>query len=327
VIVEHPEVPPGRILAAVRQEWGIDADTVEHLELPREGWQWLVGDGDGPQWFASLDLAAAAERRQRASAFECAAMLRQELGFVLAPVYTRDARIAVDLPAGLQLSLTPYLDRRTAGPGGFADDAQRGVVAGMLGALHRQPRPRRVPVWRPRLGHGPAAGRADLEMVLDQQRCSGGPWSEPTGRLLGPAREALRRALRRFDLLGAAVVGTTDRWVLTHGRPGTDNLVLTPDGPRLTGWEALAFAPRERDLYDVLGAAEGAEPWFAYIEAGGRPDPLSADTVELFDLERHLTAVTALAVRFCRPHGDSADERRRFAELEESLGAVRARWG
>lgn len=327
MIAEHPDVPPERILTTVREEWGVDADTVEHLELPREGWHWLVGDGDGPQWFASLDLASASERRQRAAAFQCAAMLRQDLGFVLTPVYTRDARIAVDLPAGLQLSLTPYLDRRSAGSCEFADDAQRSVVAGMLGALHRQPRPRQVPVWRPRIGHAPAAGREDLERVLDQQRCSGGPWSEPTDRLLGPAREAVRRALRRFDLLAAAVVGSTDRWVLTHGRPGVDNLVRTPDGPRLTGWETLAFAPRERDLCDVLGAAEDPEPWFAYIEAGGRPDPLSVDTVELFALERHLTTVAELAVRFCRLHGDSADERRRFAELEESLAVVQERWG
>ena len=327
MIVEHPDVPPGRILAAVRDEWGIGADTVERLELPREGWHWLVGDGDGPQWLASVDLAAAAERRQRTAAFECAAMLRQNLGFVLAPVYTRDARITVELPAGLQLSLTPYLDRGTAGRGGFADDAQRSVVAGMLGALHRQPRPRRAPVWRPRVGRGPAAGREDLERVLDRDRCSGGPWSEPAGRLVRPARYAVRRALRRFDLLGAAVVGSADRWVLTHGRPGTDHLVDTPDGPRLTGWETLAFAPRERDLGDVLGAAEDPEPWFAYVEAGGRPDPLSSDTVELFALERHLTTVAELAVRFCRPHGDSADERRRFAELEESVSAVQERWG
>lgn len=326
MIVEHPDVPPARILAAVREEWGIDADTVEHLELPREGWHWLVGDGDGPQWLASVDLATAAEHRQRAAAFECAAMLRQELGFVLAPVYTRDARIAVELPAGLQLSLTPYLDRRTAAPGEPAE-VQRTVVARMLGELHRRPRPRKVPVWRPRLGRGPAAGRADLERLLDEDRCSGGPWSEPTGRVLGPAREAVRRALRRFDLLGAAVVGSTHRWVLTHGRPGPDTLVHTPDGARLTGWEALAFAPRERDLRDVLGVAEDPEPWFAYIEGGGRPDPLSADTVELFALERHLTTVAELAPRFCRPHGDSADERRRFAELEQALAAVQQRWG
>ena len=127
MIVEHPDVPPARILAAVREEWGIDADSVERLELSREGWHWLVGDGDGPQWIASIDLDTAAEHRQRAAAFECAAMLRQELGFVLAPVYTRDARIAVELPAGLAAPPGPRAGCRTRGP---RAPARRGPVLG-----------------------------------------------------------------------------------------------------------------------------------------------------------------------------------------------------
>jgi hypothetical protein len=99
----------------------------------------------------------------------------------------------------------------------------------------------------------------------------------------------------------------------------------TPDGPRLLDWGTTALAPRERDLRQVLGEAEGHEPWFAYVESGGLPDPLSPAAVELFALQWHLTRVTDGAVRFSRPHEETADERQAFGELEQEL-ALLARW-
>ena len=127
--------------------------------------------------------------------------------------------------------------------------------------------------------------------------------------------------MRRFLLLGAAVAGSVDRWVVTHGEPHTANLICTPDGPRLVDWGTVCLAPRERDLREALGEAEGDEPWFAYVAAGGRPEPLSPDTLELFALEWHLGEIAEHAVRFSRAHADTADERRCFADLETEVAA------
>ena len=62
------------------------------------------------------------------------------------------------------------------------------------------------------------------------------------------------------------------------------------------------------------------------MEAGGRPEPLSPDTVELFALQWHLSGIAEQAVLFSGPHGDTADERRCFGDLEEQVGALLARW-
>jgi spectinomycin phosphotransferase len=208
----------------------------------------------------------------------------------------------------------------------MADDAERGRVAGLLGDLHRHPRPRHLPVWRPRIGWHPHAGREELESCLAQPGWSGGPWSGPAERLLTDAHAALTRAIRRFLLLGAAVAGSVDRWVVTHGEPHTANLISTPDGPRLVDWGTVCLAPRERDLRETLGRAEGDEPWFAYVAAGGRPEPLSPDTLELFALEWHLSEIAEYAVRFSRPHEDTADDRRCFADLEAEVAALLEGW-
>jgi spectinomycin phosphotransferase len=326
VLAPHPDLPSQRVGAAVRHEWDIEISTVEHVSVGDRGWHWALGDDGGRQWLATLDaVRTSEERRTRLASFESAVEVARRVSFAVAPVHTRDARVAVDLAPGLLLSVTPYLEGTTAGST-YADDAERAVVAHMLGELHRLPRPRWLPLWRPSIGPPGSSRREDLQRCLETDTWAGGPWSVPAGRLVLEARPVLSRSLRRFSLLAAAVTGNADRWVLTHGAPHSPNLVHTPDGPRLLDWGTTALAPRERDLDEVLDDAEGHDPWFAYVEAGGRPDPLSPDTLELFALQRHLSLVAEHAVQFSRPHHDTADDRRGFGELEEELAALAERW-
>ena len=330
MLAEHPRIPAQRVGSAVRREWGVEVGDARHLGLGAHGWHWLLSADGGPRWFATLQpVRTAEERRTRIAALEAAWAVAPRLPFAVPPVRTRDARVAVDLAPGLLLTLTPYLDGGPVGGGRFEVDAERSQVARLLGELHRQPRPRPLPRWRPRIG-APSAdagpGGDDLVRRLDQPEWSGGPWSVPVGRLLAESAAGLRHCLRRFALLAAAVNGSPERWVVTHGAPHTGKVMGTPDGLRLLDWGGTALAPRERDLREVLGEAEGTEPWFAYVEAGGRPEPLSPAAVELFALQWHLARITELAVRFSRPHEDTADDRQAFAELEEQLTCLLPRW-
>jgi len=271
-------------------------------------------------------VGSSEERGARMEAFEAAWQLAQHLPFAVAPVHTRNARIAVDIAEGLLLTVTPFLESMPFGTGPLVDDAERVVVAGLVGELHGQARPRRLAVWRPRLGRHLDTGQADLERCLTQDVWSGGPWSGPASRLVLDARSVVRAALRRYVLLGAAVTHNIERWVVTHGEPHTGNLLRTADGPRLLDWSTVALAPRERDLREALGEADGEEPWYSYMESGGRPEPLSPDTLELFALQEHLSALCESAVRLSRPHQDSADDRRRFGRLERELGTLVDGW-
>lgn len=326
MIVDPPDIPAALVAAAVEREWGADVAGFEPGDASFQGWHWLLCDEAGPQWSARLECARTPEEyRTRSATLAAAADLALRLSFVCGPARTRDARVAVCVAPGILLSVTPYLDGCAVGTGPLTDDEHRGVVANMMGDLHRQPRPRSLPVWRPRIGDA-RAGRDELDRVLEREAWSGGPWSVPAGRLVLDARPMLRRAMRRFSLLGAAVTGNLGPWVVTHGSPDAAHLVRTPDGHRLVGWAGLALAPRERDLGEALGEAEGTEPWYSYLEAGGSPDPLSADTVELFALERHLSRIAGHAVLLAGPHEDDADGCQRFGELEGELAALLERW-
>ena len=327
MIVEPATPTAGAVAAAVRAEWGVDVTAVEHVSVGAGAWHWSLGDDEGPRWFATVDTVRTAEERQRLLAtYEAAATLAARLPFVVAPVRTRDARVAVDVAPGRLLTLTPYLEGAT-GDGSFADDRLRTGVARMLGELHLERRPRTLPVWRPTIGWHPHAGREQLEECLSRAEWDGGPWSVPAARMLADCGSVVRQAMRRFALLGAAVAGSVDRWVVTHGEPHSGNLVDTPDGLRLVDWATLRLAPRERDLREVLGAAEGTGPWFAYVESGGRPDPFSPDALELFALEWHLSEIAENAVLFSGPHEDTPDARRSFGDLEAETAALVERWG
>jgi spectinomycin phosphotransferase len=320
MILEHPDLPAAFVGAAVEQAWGVDVTAVEPVDRGSRSWHWLLGDDGGPQWFATLDAwTGTEERRARIAAYEAGARLAQRLSFAVGPVHTRDARVAIDLAPGLLLSVAPFLEGTWSRPGSMVDDADRSVLATMAGHLHRQPPPGRPPVWRPRIGGLGLDLREELEQCLAQEVWSGGPWSVPAGRLVTEARAPLETALRRFALLGAAVAGHVDRWVVTHGELLAGNLVRTPDGHRLVGWGSTARAPRERDLGAVLSDSGSDRPWCDYRDAGGDPEPLSADTVEVFVLQRRLSEVAECALRLSRPHEDTADERRRFERLEKEL--------
>lgn len=327
-MIDEPRgLAPDRVADVARSEWGVDVATAAHQPVGARSWHWRLGADTGPEWFATVDLVrTAAERHTLVAAFEAAASLASTLPFVVAPVRTRDGRIAVDVAPGVLLSLTPFLEVVDSGDRP-EEDAARTRAASLLGELHSSERPRHLPTWRPRIGRHEHAGREALEACLDAGAWSGGPWSRPAGRLLADAAPVVRAAVQRFRLLGAAVTGNADRWVVSHGEPRDDNVVSTPDGSRLVGWGSLRLAPRERDLREILTGADGHEPWYAYVEAGGQPGALSPDTLELFALEGHLSEIAEHAVLFSNPHEDTADNRRGFGDLERELAALVEGWG
>ncbi len=324
MIVEPSDLPARRVLDQVRARWDGAAVRAEHLPVGVGAFHWMVGDAHAPRWFATADVPATADDRlQRVSGYDGAATLAAELDFVLAPTRDRNGRIAVDLSPGYLLSVTRYAVGST-GDGSFADDDERAAAAALLGRLHAMPHPPQVRPWAPAIGWRSDARRAGLVRVVRDADWTAGPLSPRAGRLLDRARPAVEAALRRFDLLVAAVRGAADRWVLTHGAPHTANLLRTEHGLRLVGWEGLALAPRERDLRTVLSGARTPLPLESYVAAGGRPGPLSSDTVELFDIEWRLGEVAEHAVRLARPHAGDPDDVRALADLESQLAVLRA---
>ncbi len=312
----------------VREHWDAGVVTTTFVPLGDDAAHWVCAGKHRPRWFVTADEVTADGRLEELLDTYAAARELATLGHhVVVPTVPPGGGQGLEAPVGVVhgghlLTVTGYLEGES-GPGEYADDNQRALIAGALGALHAAVPPVRAHVWLP----GPPL-RAEMTGLLE---ASGTPWA--SGAFGDSVRTALLRSAStlwrlyaRYDELAAVAQERRGDWVLTHGQPHTGNVLWRLGGPVLVDWESMRVAPRERDLRTVLRGADGAEPLTAYTAHGGTPE-LDGDLVELFDLEGWLGAVARGALRFAggpagldddRGHPPPAgDERLRAALLEE----------
>ncbi|MDQ6715194.1 MAG: aminoglycoside phosphotransferase family protein, partial [Actinomycetota bacterium] len=270
---------------------------------------------------AADDVSAAGRLAELDAAYASARRLAERgLHFVVPTLPPRSGEVGVRHGRHL-LTVTAYLEGEN-GPGPYADDGQRALIARQLGELHRSKPPRPLQPWQPGPPH-----RELLEHLLEESRgghWANGPFGERARVLLRDNRTHLEGLVTRFDELAASSVESRGGWVVTHGRPHSANVLWSQGGPLLVDWESVRLAPRERDLRDVLRDADGAEPLSAYVASGGTAE-LDADMVELFDLEWWLGHVGRRAARFALPHTGSDEDERDYLALRDELSGRRRR--
>ena len=334
MLVEPEDLTSAEVLAIVAEHWDAKARHCGFVPRGAGSQHWVVSGRHLPRWFVTADDVSAPGRLDELQDTYAAARALAGDGLVtVVPTVAPGGGGAGENVGGggagenvggggvgvvdgrWLLTVTPYVEGEW-GPGDYADDAQRTLVARALGALHAAPPPARIRSWEP----GPPS-RADLERVLatvDGPRWTSGPFGESVRIALQDNAPQLRSLLRRYDVLAAAAVRHRGDWVPTHGQPHTANVLWGEAGPLLVDWESLRVAPRERDLRAVLRDADGAEPLSAYVAMGGSLD-LDADRVELFDLEWWLGETAAYAVQFHAPHTGDTDEVRFHREFLEEV--------
>lgn len=321
MLVEPRELAANTILDVVRSHWDAGAVSATYLPQGAGAHHWVVTGRHLPRWFVTADEVTTPGRLEELLDTYAAARELAERGHhaVVAPVSPLTERHGVGVVVGAHLlTVTPYLEGEP-GPGAYADDNQRALIAGALGALHAEQPPARARSWTP----GPPL-RGEMEALLQRldRPWTSGPFGESVRKALKRSGPELERLYRRFDELAARALDARDRWVPTHGEPHTRNVLWRLGGPVLVDWESLRVAPRERDLRTVLRDADGAEPLSAYVAHGGSAE-LDEDMVELFDLEWWLWNMAIFAIRFAAPHdGDDDDERFHDVFIEEVVPAV-----
>jgi spectinomycin phosphotransferase len=326
MLLEPADLPATMVLELVREHWDPGVAYAAHLSAGAGAWHWVCAGKHQPRWFVTADSVTAPGRLEELlDAYASARVLAERGHHIVVPTVAptsptgRSEGIGVVHGAYL-LTMTPYLEGES-GPGEYADDGQRTLLAGSLAELHAEPPPKRTPAWTP----GPPL-RSELSALMNRldEPWTAGPFAEPTREALRYNASELKSLYDRFDGLAAQALVSRASWVVTHGEPHTANVMWLPGGPVLVDWESLRIAPRERDLRTVLRGAEGAEPLSAYVARGGTAD-LDADMVELFDLEWWLWEVANYAVRFHGPHSGNLDDERFYsAFLEEVMPAVNA---
>ena len=300
------------------------ADSMAYLAVGWGSHHWDVRDRDGARWFVTVDelenkLVSAEEplsggfARLRSALRSAAALRNAGCEFVIAPRPARDGELAVRFGERFAVAVYPFAEGRAFRWREWTAEARSGVFD-MVTAVHRAPA-------RVRAG---ALDESFLVPFRDQLEaaCGGwapaerGPYARPAARLLRERAAPVRRWLRRYDQLAGLARTGPDRQVLTHGEPHPGNAMLTAGGWRLIDWDTAGIAPPERDLWH-LDTGDGSVLRDYAAATGVTPRP---ELIECYRLGWDVKDMAYDAARLFRPHDDTANERKTWADLVALVG-------
>ena len=307
---------------AVARGWGLDVVGVEHAPVGFGSHHWWVTTADGCRWFATADdlrlrrhtddeLLAAPFGRLRAALTTATAMSENGLDWVVAPRGTGAGAVVEPLGQAYALAVYPAVEGSGFGWGPFEDAAHRQAVLDRLVELHG------VDGCRDTAGAddlGAAMVAAMQALLADQgERWQSGPFGPDAWRLVAERGDVLATLLDRF----ASLVAEADpaRFVLTHGEPHRANTVLTEAGVVLVDWDTCLLAPRERDLWLLVGEDPGILGAYE-ARTGVALDPR---LLEAYRLRWDLADVESCVRDLRKPHDDDEDARTAWAALRGVL--------
>jgi spectinomycin phosphotransferase/16S rRNA (guanine(1405)-N(7))-methyltransferase len=250
------------LAATLARGWGIEVAGLEYRALGFGSHHWEVVEAGGARWFVTVDELCrrrstepetnAQVQARLAAAIGAARTLRNgstAFDFIVAPVPSLDGAVLLPAGEGFAAAVYPLLEGESFRWGPFRYDDQLAAVVAMLISLHGAAlgRAAGAPVEEFRVQR-----RDELELALTEgvEAADRGPFSLPLAELISRNVPAVRAALHNYDELVANVAPSTPR-VLTHGEPHAGNTMLTIDGWKLIDWDTAAFAPPERDLWNL----------------------------------------------------------------------------
>lgn len=306
--------------------WQIHAVAMRYAAVGGGSYHWVVHDGQGGQWFATVDdldgkswlgESRAAVSKGLRAAMDTAYALRHLAGlrFVVAPVPAVHGETVLRMGSRYALAVFPFVHGASGRFGEILSAGERGQLVDMLAALHRS-----TPV---------AAGasvcqisfplRGALETALSElgQPWHGGPFSELARGLLTSTAEQIRQLLDTFDQLAGEVTAAREP-VITHGEPHPANVIRAGTDKMLIDWDTVGLAPPERDLWMVV--SDTGEESRRYTHATGRPVDTTA--LALYRIRWALYDIAAFVQQFRTRHRRTADTEHMWLSLKETLAAT-----
>lgn len=319
---EPLDLDRGCLARLLEREWAISSASLEYHPVGFGSHHWEASDARGARWFVTADLLtrshvapdldAALAGLERA--FRTAAVLRHAAGleFVVASLTDRRGGYTNRL-GDYAVTVFPFLADVAAAT---AEDDLR--VLRILGRLHGATSV--VPPELLRREDFELPHRHALVKALDDldRPWTTGPFGEPARELLSQTAEALAERLESYHKLAEAVARSSESWVLTHGEPKSSNILRDRDGSlALVDWDTVKLAPRERDLWLVLGP--NAPGWSHYVSTAGACD-LDEQALRLYRVRWALADVAEFVNIFRRAHEETEDTAAAWGYLQETIG-------
>jgi spectinomycin phosphotransferase len=250
-MLEPPDFPDERILAAVRANYGIPATALTFLPIGCNSlaWAYRAETADGRTYFLKLRKGIG-----NPAGLQIPRHLRDDgVAHVIAPIPTSTRSLWADVDE-FALILYPFIDGTSGRDHGMTERhwVTYGAVlrqihdAELAPELERQLRRETfTPDW------GDVVRRLDTHVGARRFRDVG---ERELGAFWLARRSEIRALLDRAEVLGRRLRDTEPPLVLCHADIHTWNVMIdTADRFWIVDWDEAVLAPRERDLMFVVG--------------------------------------------------------------------------
>ncbi|HEX2381210.1 MAG TPA: aminoglycoside phosphotransferase family protein [Acidimicrobiales bacterium] len=308
---------PGTMTTALRSAWSIDPDQLAYVPKGVGSYHWRADCGGAGSYFVTVDDLDTKPWIGRdpemtftglAAAYETAWSLYESgLELVVAPIPSRDGRLALRLDQQYSIAVFPFVDGRAGTWGDPIAPDERDRLLRELAVLHRATSTVPAPIARRRRELPERDELLDALANLDRP-WRGGAYSERARLALSEHASRVLERLARFDDLASHLDHAATETVVTHGEPHPGNLINTVRGLRLIDWDTVALAEPERDLWML---DRGPNALDAYIESSGRVIDQAA--IDFYRLMWTLSDIASFTDMFRREH-----ERTKWAEQKWS---------
>lgn len=125
-----------------------------------------------------------------------------------------------------------------------------------------------------------------------------GPYAARFRDLIADHRTILSESLLAYDRIASLLATDHTGWVITHGEPKINNILITSNGPVMIDWDTVRLAPPTRDLWMTSGHQR-------YTELTGRQLP--SEELDFYGLRWDLADLCSYGSWLCRPHVATPD--------------------
>jgi len=310
-MLQKPELPDERLLAGLRNGFGLHASQLAFLPLGADaGTAVYRVTADGQEYF--LKLRRGSFDAQSVSVALPAFLAGVGLRHIIAPLRTTTGQLSFPLDP-YTLTLYPFV----AGVDGYAAELSPQQWVELGAALKRLHTVRLPPAIRRGLKRETYSPDFRQRVATFLARARGSQFADPLAAelaafLLAKAGE-VRQLVDGAEQLARTLPARAQVVVVCHADLHNGNLLLSPDGAfYIVDWDTALLAPKERDLMFIgsgIGRAGNAAQETAWFYQGYGPAEIDPQALAYYRCERIVQDIDAYCTEILATSEDSPDRR------------------
>jgi spectinomycin phosphotransferase len=290
------DLSEAELCTALLAGWRIEPSSIAYAPVGFGSHHWIIVESASRRWFVTADPVDDSSTRlaDLSAALLTTLTLRRDarLEFVRAPVQQINGGL-LQVSGRYAIAVYPYLDVTAETTSDYAGNR----VVDLVIALHAATS---VVEQLAVVDDFGLPGRWSVQHQLDSGHVDlpAGPYAASFHDLIAEHHTILSEALLAYDRMASLLAADHMGWVITHGEPKINNILITSNGPVMIDWDTVRLAPPTRDLWMTGGHQR-------YAELTGRQLP--SEQLDFYRLRWDLADLCSYGSWFCRPHEDTPD--------------------